>query len=310
MGKSRIIIIGGINIDLVMHVPRVPQLGETVKGLDFVQTPGGKGANQAVACAKLGGEATMLAKVGNDGFAAGLMENLKSSGVRTDIIRPEDTFTGVALIMVDGSGNNIISFAPGANGQLSCKDIDERIDELSNNDLLLIQNECPSDTVFYAIRKASESGLKVIYNPAPAADIPDAVLSICDVIVPNETEAETITGIKVDSPDSCRKAAEYFINKGCKAVVLTLGAGGAYYRTDSDSGIIPAPAVDAVDTVAAGDVFLGAFSVRYGEGCSISEAVRYANHAAALSVTKHGAQTSIPDIEAVYKYFPDLRSEI
>ena len=306
--QPNIIVVGGLNIDLFMNVPKLPVLGETIKGSNFFQTPGGKGANQAVACARLGGNVTMFGKTGNDSFSELLINNLNKSGINTEFIEQAEDHTGVALIMVDKEANNLISFAPGANNNLSTTDIDRYKECFSKQQTLLIQNECRMETIVKSVELAKQNDLKIIYNPAPALDIDDDFIKKCDVIIPNETEAETLSGISISDDKSLEKIADFFINKGCETVIITLGEKGAFYKSNKEIGVVKAPTVKAIDTVAAGDTFLGAFTVEYSKDKPIQDCIRFATHAAAISVTKSGAQTSIPMYEDVYNTYPILRS--
>jgi ribokinase len=308
MEKPKIVVLGGLNMDLVIKVPRLPVSGETIKGEQYTQYPGGKGANQAVAAARLGGEVTMIGCLGKDSYADQLLANLDKSGVNTDCIVKADTHTGVALIMVDKKGSNLISFAPGANGELKRTHVDALRYFISEAELFLVQNECSLEVVEHSIKVAKECEVPVVYNPAPAMKISHETIENCNVIIPNETEAEFFTGVKINTHDSLRGAVDFFLRRGCENVIITLGERGAFYKTKNGSeDLVETVKVKAVDTVAAGDVFLGAFVVQYASGNTMDKSIKIANYAAAISVTKTGAQTSIPSLEEVYKTYPILK---
>jgi ribokinase len=301
MKKPRIVVLGAINMDLVISCPKLPGAGETVKGTAFNQFPGGKGANQAVAAAKMGGDVLILGAVGNDQFGNILLENMKSVGIDVGRVEVRDgVSTGIALIMVDAKGQNLISFFPGANGEIDKSLIDSSLGVVKGADAFLVQLECPSKIIEYAIEMCSGCGVPVLLNPAPAIPISEGVLKKCTVVMPNETEAEIMTGIKVDNEENAREASEALLRKGCKNSIITLGERGAYFLGSRRKGkLIPAPKVHSIDTVAAGDVFAGAFAVYSITQNDMERAIEYANYAAALSTTRKGAQPSIPDIEEV-----------
>jgi ribokinase len=304
MKKPKIVVLGAINMDLVISCPKLPVAGETVKGTAMDQFPGGKGANQAVTAAKMGGDVLMLGAVGNDQYGKTLLDNMKSVGIDIDRIEKRDgVSTGIAFIMVDTKGQNLISFVSGANGEIDNSLIDRALGVLKEADALLIQLECPVRTVEYAIEMFSSHGVTVLLNPAPALPISEDILSKCTVVMPNEIEAEIMTDIKVDNEENAKEACKVLLQKGCHNAIITLGERGAYILgSDSDGKLIPAPTVDSIDAVAAGDVFAGAFAVYYIAKNDIEGAVVYANNAAALSTTRKGAQPSIPDIEEVDRF--------
>lgn len=293
MGK--VTVIGSSNTDMVVKSARIPVPGETILGGRFLMNPGGKGANQAVAAARMGAEVTFIAKVGDDLFgkesrAAWQKEKIVTDHVFTD---PENP-SGVALIMVDEKAENCISVASGANGTLSPAEIDLAKDPVQNTDIVLMQLETPVETVLHAAELASANGVRVILNPAPAAALPDEIFPKLFLITPNETEAQLLTGIRVTDAVSAREAAERFIAKGVRAVIITMGSRGAYYYFDGEDGIVPAQKVQSVDTTAAGDVFNGALAVGLAEGMTLKEAMLLASKAASISVTRMGAQSSAP----------------
>lgn len=257
--------------------------------------PGGKGANQAVAAARLGGNVTFVTKIGNDMFGSEAKslfdkENIDTRYIIKDTINP----SGVALITVDEHGENSIVVAPGSNGTLSSTDIKDEVFETDKTDLFLMQLEIPVGTVEFVAKKASDNRNMVILNPAPARELSDELLSYLFLITPNETEAEILTGIKVTDIVTAEKAASALRKKGVKNVVITLGASGSYLLTDKISKLIPVVPVKAIDTTAAGDVFSGAMAVAISEGSELADAVVFANKAASISVTRMGAQASAP----------------
>jgi ribokinase len=295
MPPAKIIVIGSSNTDMVVKSDRLPAPGETILGGDFLMNPGGKGANQAVAAAKLGGEVTFVAKVGKDIFGAAALDGFRAVGIDTQYIREDaNTPSGVALIMVDDSAENCISVALGANATLNSEDIDQALSAIEQSNYLLIQLESPLKAVEYAVTLAKDNFTKVVLNPAPAQTLSDQLLSQVDILTPNETEAALLTGIPVNGIEDARKAAQVLRNKGVGTVIITLGAKGAYVQTSELDEIVPSPAVKAVDTTAAGDTFNGALVVALAEGLELLNAVEFANRVAAYSVTKMGAQTSCP----------------
>jgi len=302
MKVPTIVVLGGINIDLVIRCNILPRPGETVKGISYNQFPGGKGANQAVAAAKLGGNIIMVGAVGCDMFGSSLINNMRGLSIDvTHIKKVEDSPTGTAFILVDENGQNLISFVGGANDEVDSDLVDDAEDAIKGADALLVQLECPIQVIEYAIKKASSFGTPVILNPAPAVSLPDNIMQQCSVLLPNESEAGALTGCQVEDTESACKASQILIEKGCKAVIVTLGEKGAYlHQPGHYEELVPVLKVNAIDTVAAGDVFAGAFTVRFAMGDDFRNAVVYANHAAAISTTRNGAQTSIPDMSEVH----------
>jgi ribokinase len=295
MSNKKIIVIGSSNTDMVIKADRLPVPGETVIGGTFFMNPGGKGANQAVAAARLGGNVTFISKTGNDVFGKQSIELFNSENINTNYIfsDPKNP-SGVALITVDSNGENSIVVASGANASLCPADIEKAKNEIEQAELILMQLEIPMETVEYATEMAFKNGIKVILNPAPAQSLSDKLLKSLHMIIPNKSEAEILSGIKVHDWESAQKAADVIRAKGANIVVITLGSqgvlifdGGNYYK-------IEAVKVTAIDTTAAGDTFSGALCVGLSEGKSIVDAVKMAAKAAAISVTRMGAQASIP----------------
>jgi ribokinase len=292
---NRIIVIGSSNTDMVIKSKKLPAPGETVLGGTFLMNPGGKGANQAVAAARLGGNVTFVTKTGNDMFGDEAMQLFEKEGIDTRFtIKDSVNPSGVALITVDEHGENSIVVAPGSNGTLSSNDIKDEVFATNEGDLFLMQLEIPEDTVGFVAKKASDKGNRVILNPAPARQLSADLLGYLYMITPNETEAEILTGIKVHDLSSAEKAALILRDKGVQNVVITMGASGAYMLSGAVSKLIHVIPVKAVDTTAAGDVFNGALAVSLSEGKAIEDAVAFANKAAAVSVTRMGAQASAP----------------
>ncbi len=295
MSSKKIIVIGSCNTDMVIKSDRLPVPGETVIGGTFLMNPGGKGANQAVAAARLGGNVLFITKTGNDLFGKRSVELYKNEGIKTDFVFSDpDNPSGAALISVDAQGENCIVVAPGANSTLSPNDIEKTKHEIETADVVLMQLEIPLETVKYAAKIAHQSGVKVILNPAPAQNLPNDLLECLYIIVPNKTEAEMLSGIKVTDWKSAKKAANVISEKGVDIVVITLGADGALVKDKDQYYEIDAVPVEAIDTTAAGDTFCGALTVGLSDGLPIDESVRFACKAAAISVTRMGAQSSIP----------------
>ena len=295
MGSKKILVVGSSNTDMVIQTPHFPAPGETILGGRFLMNAGGKGANQAVAAARLGGMVTFVGKIGDDIFGKQAVQQLKDEGINVDFVAvdPENP-SGVALITVDKKGENSIVVAPGSNGTLSSADFDKAIVELDDSEFVLMQLEIPIPTVEHIARMASKKQKKVVLNPAPAAVLTDELLQNLYIITPNETEAELLTGIKVTDEQSALKAALVLNEKGVELVIITMGAAGAFLLSNGKSEIISAPKVEAVDTTAAGDTFNGALVVALSEGKTIQESIAFANKAAAISVTRIGAQSSVP----------------
>lgn len=302
---GRIVVVGSINVDLVVRVATLPRPGETVLGGRFASVPGGKGANQAVAAARAGGHTTFVARVGDDSMGHAAIEAFRGEGIETDFITvTPHAPTGVALILVDAVGENSIAVAGGANDRLSFDDIERARPAIEAADVLLLQLEVPLEAVAHAVSMAQSAGTRVILNPAPARPLPAALLARVDILTPNETEGESLASQRHAPAPSAADAdalAGTLLGLGPRAVILTRGAAGALVAAADDRTHVPAFSVEPLDTVAAGDVFNGCLAVRLAEGLDLVAATRFAAAAAAISVTREGAQTSAPrrgEIEA------------
>jgi ribokinase len=298
---SKILVIGSSNTDLTILTHHFPKPGETIIGGTFFINAGGKGANQAVAATRLGAEVTLITKLGNDVFGKNALAGLKEEAIDTShIIFDLHHASGTALITVNASGENTIVVAPGANNQLFPYDIANLPYLLSIHDILLMQLEVPLTTVLHAAKAAKALGRRVILNPAPAAQLPDELLEGLFLITPNETEAQIITGIEVIDELTAEEAAQALKKRGVQNVIITLGSKGAWVSTSEHKLLVPALKVEAVDTTAAGDVFSGALAHCFSLNADFIDAVKYACKAAAISVTRMGAQTSAPWAKEIY----------
>lgn len=292
---SRIFVIGSSNTDMVIKSSKLPAPGETIIGGEFLMNAGGKGANQAVTAAKLGADVTFMCKIGNDIFGKQAVQDFQREGINTDFVLTDDNHpSGVALILVDANGENSIAVASGANGALSINELETVFEQIKKDDTVLFQLEIPIATVEYGIKKCYEKGARVILNPAPAHLLTGDVFRFIDIITPNETEAELLTGIKVTDLSSAAKAANMLQAKGVNSVIITLGPKGAYVHNNAIKKLIESPIVTAIDTTAAGDVFNGALAVALTENLDLEQAADFACKAAAISVTRMGAQSSVP----------------
>ncbi len=290
-----IYVVGSSNTDLVVKAAKLPKPGETVIGGEFLMNPGGKGANQAVTAARLGLPVIFVARVGNDIFGKQALQQFERENIDTSFVTTDTEYpSGVALIGVDATGENNIIVAPGANGRLTRQVVAEALEAIVGNAIILVQLEIPIPIVEFVIEKSYEKGFRVILNPAPVQQLRSHVFSQLHLITPNESEAEMLTGIQVVEEETAALAAVKLRELGVPNVVITLGPRGAYLHTDDVVKLIPAPPVTAVDTTAAGDCFNGALAVALAEGKDIESSVIFACKAASISVTRMGAQSSLP----------------
>ncbi|MBD9168301.1 MAG: ribokinase [Parabacteroides johnsonii] len=293
--RRQILVVGSSNTDMVIKAARLPRPGETILGGTFFMNPGGKGANQAVAIARLGGSVTFICKTGSDIFGHQSQQLFEEEGINTSYVFSDSgNPSGVALITVDEKAENCIVVASGANANLLPSDLAKAEEAIEQADLILMQLEVPMETVCFVADIAWQKGKKVILNPAPAHPLPADLLRHLYLITPNETEAEMITGVKITDESSAGEAARLLSEMGVQHVIITLGSKGALIYSDGKAEMVPALKVEAVDTTAAGDVFNGALTVALSEGRSLKEAARFACKASAISVTRVGAQSSAP----------------
>lgn len=298
---KKILVVGSLNMDVVLETPHMPQVGETISGKSISFIPGGKGANQAYAIGKLGGEVAMIGAVGTDASGSALTDNLKSVGVHVDSIAAlPDVPTGQAYIMVDESGDNSIILIAGTNGLVTKDLIDQHMDIVKASDIIVMQMEIPIDVICYVKTIAKEMGKTVIIDPAPAkADFPEEMWTNVDYIKPNETELGILAGMTIDGVESAKEAAHKMLAKGVKHVLVSLGSEGCLFVSQEESLFYPANKVKAVDTTAAGDSFTAGFALALSQGKSHAEAITLGQKIAAIAVTRKGAQTSIPTMEEV-----------
>ena len=299
---NKICVIGSINMDLVVNVDEMPKKGQTLIGSNFKEVPGGKGANQSVAASRLGANVCMVGKVGSDGFGQNLLNQLKNNNVDTKYIQIEEGASGVALITVDKNAENAIVVSPGANFKLAQKDIDNCIDAIKESNVVVIQLETPIDTIKYALEKSKELDKFTILNPAPAVKLGDDIIKNVDLLTPNETELEILSGVSINNEDDILKAAQVMLEKGVKKLIVTLGSKGSLYIDKENKIFKKSYKVDAIDTTAAGDSYTGAIAVSLSQGKNVEDAIDFASRVGALCVTKEGAQTSLPTIEEVLNY--------
>ena len=297
---AKVVVVGSLNMDLVTRASRLPRAGETLIGQTFSTVPGGKGANQAVASARLGADVAMIGCVGSDAYGTQLRDALRAEGIDCQAVSTVDGSSGVALIVVDDSSQNAIVIVAGSNGELTPASLQAFDTVLQAADVVVCQLEVPMDTVGFTLKRGRELGKTVILNPAPAsAPLPGEWYASIDYLIPNESEATALSGITVDTLDSAKLAATQLIKAGAGKVIITLGSQGALFADGQSFEHLLAPKVQAVDATAAGDTFVGGFAAALASGKSEAEAIRFGQVAAALSVTRAGAQPSIPTLQDV-----------
>ncbi|NLY45675.1 MAG: ribokinase [Tissierella sp.] len=299
---AKIVVIGSMNMDLVVQTDEIPKVGETVLGNALLQIPGGKGANQGVAIAKLQNDITFLGKVGKDGFGDELLLSMESAGVHTEYIGREIVSTGIAIINVDKNGNNNIVVIPGANEKVDEEYLNKHSKVIKDSEIVVFQLEIPLETVKVGLKMAKNLGKITILNPAPAMELDDEIIKNIDILIPNEHELERMSKIKVTDEDSILEASRQLINKGIKQIIVTLGSRGAMYIDKSGHAFFKAHKVKAVDTTAAGDSFIGGFVSSYIEDKDINKAIDMGQRTAALAIQKVGAQSSLPTKEEVENF--------
>jgi ribokinase len=297
-----VLVIGSLNMDLVVKVDSLPEKGETIFGRSFARFPGGKGANQAIAAARMGARVTMVGCVGTDDSGKELQLGLVENHVDASPVRSVDECTGTALITVDRNAANTIIVVPGANDCVTFDDIDTALAGFKTPGILVLQHEIPAQAVYHAVHSAKEKGWFVILNPAPAREVPDQVMQYVDILIPNETEAAVLCKRPIQSVEDAAGAARELLAKGVKTVVITMGRQGALCCTNDSLRHVPPLQVSAVDSTAAGDAFVGALSCSLARGETLDAALQIASTAAALSVTRPGAQPSLPSWEEVKQY--------
>jgi ribokinase len=297
-----ITVVGSLNMDLVTEVDYTPSVGETILGNGLDQIPGGKGANQGVTIGKLGGKVNMIGKIGDDDYGKALLKSLKESGVNSKHVMVSRQSTGLAFIMVNANGDNSIVVIPGANFDIDQEDIRRKEEVIKSSDVLVCQLESPLEVIEEALRIAKTDDTFTILNPAPGKVLPNSILSKVDLLTPNESELEILTGQSVTDEEGLLKACKILLESGIKQLIVTLGEKGCLLVNDSGYKKFEAITVDAVDTTAAGDSFTGALAFGIDQGKSIEEAINLATHVAAISVTRKGAQSSLPSMDEVKEF--------
>ncbi len=303
---GNILVVGSINMDLVIKTDRFPNPGETINGYGFSEISGGKGANQAIASARLGADVKMIGAVGKDSYGETLLANLQSFGIDCSAIAKKDCNSGLALITV-ANGENQIVLSKGANYALTAEDITSQTKLFKWADIVVFQMEIPQDIILIAATIAKENGAKVLLNCAPIQPILPEIISLTDILVPNQHEAAIVTGYTLDTPQKQEKAVNDLTEKGIEQVIITLGSQGCIYNNNNEIQRHGAYTVKTVDTTAAGDCFIGAFCAKYADGASVSDAVKFATASSAISVGRFGASSSIPDENEVYEFLGSVK---
>ena len=304
---KKICIIGSIGYDLTTYMYQFPKAGETIVGKKFIQNPGGKGDNQAIAAARAGGNVTFIGAVGDDNYGELLKKSLEANKVITHLKIVPNMSSQIATILIDETGENRIVIVPGANNFVDKKQIDDNFDIIKECDIILMQLEIPMETVEYVVDKFYELNKILILNPAPGAELSDNIIKKCTYLTPNENEIGLITKMPYDSIDNIKLAAKCLIDKGAQNVLVTLGEKGAYLKNKDKDIIIPTMKVKAVDTTGAGDCFNGVFAMYLALGKSVIEAIKYANVASSISVTRPGTVPSLPYKEEVEEKFKEFK---
>ena len=304
---KKICIIGSIGYDLTTYMYHFPKAGETIVGKKFIQNPGGKGDNQVIAAARVGGDVTFIGAVGDDNYGELLKKNLEANNVKTHLKIVPNMSSQIATILIDETGENRIVIVPGANNFVDKKQIDDNFGIIKECDIILMQLEIPMETVEYVIDKFYELNKILILNPAPGAELSDNIIKKCTYLTPNENEIGLITKMPYDTIDNIKLAAKSLIDKGAQNILVTLGEKGAYLKNKDKDIIIPTMKVKAVDTTGAGDCFNGVFAMYLGLGKSVIEAIKYANVASSISVTRPGTVPSLPYKEEVEEKFKEFK---
>ena len=304
---KKICVIGSIGYDLTTYMYKFPKAGETIVGKKFIQNPGGKGDNQVIASARVGGDVTFIGAVGDDNYGELLKKNLEENKVKTHMKIVPNISSQIATILIDESGENRIVIVPGANNFVDKKQIDDNFDIIKECDIILMQLEIPMETVEYVVDKFYELNKIIILNPAPGAELSDNIIKKCTYLTPNENEIGLITKMPYDTIDNIKSAAKCLFDKGAQNVLVTLGEKGAYLKNKNDDIIIPTLKVKALDTTGAGDCFNGVFAACLAMGKNAIEAIKYANVASSISVTRSGAVPSLPYKNEVDEKFKEYK---
>ncbi|MDR7869556.1 MAG: ribokinase [Tissierellaceae bacterium] len=292
--SASITVVGSINMDLVVRCDEIPSVGETLIGKELLQIPGGKGANQAVALAKLNNDVIFLGKIGRDNYGHELLQSMNRANINTTYIERENISTGIAIINVDKYGNNNIVVIPGANGEVDKDYLNKNVEAIDRSDIILFQLEIPIETVKEGLKISKKLGKTTILNPAPAADLDDEMISNIDILIPNEHELERMSKVVIKDEESLVKAAKVLLSKGIKEIIVTLGSKGVFYMDHEKHQYFEAYKVDVIDTTAAGDSFIGGFISSYGENKDIVKSINMGQKAASITIQRIGAQSSLP----------------